>query len=318
MSVIVSFLKRWTLPISMLAGVVGYFAYASIPALDGTHHFVHAAVEVVQPLLIFSMLFLTFCKVKASELHFTRWHVWLLLIQSLAFVACALACALLPSSHWLLVVESFMICMICPTATAAAVVTMRLGGNAATLTTYTILINLVAAVLIPAFVPMVHPSADQTFVSSFLTIIAKVFPLLFCPFLLSVVLRAINPAITEWFTKYHNLAFYLWAVALALAIAVTVRTIVHTDCPVPYMVGMALASALACALQFYLGRRIGRRHGEPISAAQSLGQKNTVFAIWLAYTFMSPITSLAGGFYSIWHNVYNSYQLYRQQTDRQK
>ena len=45
---------------------------------------------------------------------------------------------------------------------------------------------------------------------------------------------------------------------------------------------------------------------------QSLGQKNTVFAIWMGYTFMEPIVSVAGGFYSIWHNLYNSWQLHRQ------
>ena len=48
-----------------------------------------------------------------------------------------------------------------------------------------------------------------------------------------------------------------------------------------------------------------------VTAGQSLGQKNTVFAIWLAYTFMTPETAIVGGLYSIWHNIYNSWQLYR-------
>ena len=33
--------------------------------------------------------------------------------------------------------------------------------------------------------------------------------------------------------------------------------------------------------------------------------------IWLGYTFLSPITATAGGFYSVWHNVVNSWQLYK-------
>ncbi len=77
------------------------------------------------------------------------------------------------------------------------------------------------------------------------------------------------------------------------------------------MVGIALASAIACVIQFYVGRKLGHAFHEPISAAQSAGQKNTVLAIWMGYTFMTPITSLAGGFYSIWHNIYNSWQLYK-------
>lgn len=63
--------------------------------------------------------------------------------------------------------------------------------------------------------------------------------------------------------------------------------------------------------QFYFGRRIGRRYGDTITAGQSLGQKNTVLAIWMGYTFFTPVTAIAGGFYSIWHNLVNSYQLYR-------
>ena len=49
---------------------------------------------------------------------------------------------------------------------------------------------------------------------------------------------------------------------------------------------------------------------DSITAGQALGQKNTVFAIWMGFTFFTPITSIAGGFYSVWHNIVNSYQLY--------
>ena len=35
----------------------------------------------------------------------------------------------------------------------------------------------------------------------------------------------------------------------------------------------------------------------------------------MGYTFMTPVTSVAGGFYSIWHNIYNSYQLYEKRKE---
>ena len=76
---------------------------------------------------------------------------------------------------------------------------------------------------------------------------------------------------------------------------------------------MAAATALSCILQFWAGRCIGAKVGRPISGGQSLGQKNTAFAIWMAYTFLDPVTSVAGGFYSLWHNIYNSWQLARHQ-----
>ena len=89
----------------------------------------------------------------------------------------------------------------------------------------------------------------------------------------------------------------------------------HTHLPVAYQIGIAIVSLLCCLAQFYFGKRIGKRHGDAITAGQALGQKNTVFAIWMGYTFFTPITSLAGGFYSVWHNVINAYQLYRKQKE---
>ena len=74
---------------------------------------------------------------------------------------------------------------------------------------------------------------------------------------------------------------------------------------------LAIVSMIACGLQFYIGRKIGARFGDRISAAQSLGQKNTVLAIWLALTYLNPIVSIAPAAYVAWHNTVNSLQLYR-------
>lgn len=308
---IIIFFKNWTLPIAMLAGVAGYFLYTSIPALDGTHLIVNRLITILQPLLIFSMLFLTFCKIQPRDLRLKRWQIWLLLLQTGSFILGAYLLSRMPDTHWRIVLEGGLLCMICPTATAAAVVTRKLGGDAGSLTAYTILINLAVAVAVPAVVPLIHPNAESTFLHSFVSIIGKVFPLLFGPFLLATVLRWLSPKTTEWLSQFRDLAFYLWTVALALAIAVTTKSIVHTTCPAIYQLGIAAASLLACIVQFAFGRKVGRKYEDPISAAQACGQKNTVFAIWMGYTFMTPITSIAGGFYSIWHNLYNSWQLYQ-------
>ena len=98
---------------------------------------------------------------------------------------------------------------------------------------------------------------------------------------------------------------------MSIAIAVTTRSFVHTDHPLSELLGIAVVSFCCCLLQFALGRYIGKRKGYAVSTTQALGQKNTVFAIWLGYTFFNPVTSLAGGFYSIWHNLYNTWQMQR-------
>lgn len=308
---ILTFLRNWTLPIALLTGVAAYFTYVSIPFLDHTHQLAAHTLAIVQPSLIFLMLFLTFCKVRPQDLHLARWQIWALLLQSIPFALGALLLHYLPQSDWRIVIEGAMLCMICPTATAAAVVTRKLGGNVGTLTAYTIVINLTVALLIPAVVPLVHPHPELSFLHSFLLIISKVFPLLFGPFLLAMLLRRLSPKITEWFAQFRELSFYLWAIALSLAIAATTRSIVHTTCPWPYQLGIAGASLVCCIVQFAFGRYIGHACNDSISAAQACGQKNTIFAIWIGYTFMTPVTSIAGGFYSIWHNIYNSWQLYK-------
>lgn len=306
---IATFLKRQTLPLAMLTGVAGYFLYVDIPILDGTHAWVAHLISIVQPLLIFAMLFLTFCKIRPSDLRLCRWQVWLLFFQGGLFVLGALLLHGMPATPWRIVAESGLLCIICPTATAASVVTQKLGGDAGSLTTYTILVNLMVALLVPAFVPFIHPASHTDFYHAFLAIVSKVFPLLFGPFLLATLLRRMCPKWVEWFCRFRDLSFYLWAIALSLAIGVTVRSIIHTSCPWQYQIGIAVVSLLTCILQFAFGHYVGKEYCDTISATQACGQKNTVFAIWMGYTFMTPITSIAGGFYSVWHNLWNSWQL---------
>ena len=77
--------------------------------------------------------------------------------------------------------EAAMVCLICPTATAAAVITGKLGGSASSLTTYTLLSNILAAIAVPLIFPLVEPHTDVTFGIAFLKILSKVFPLLLAP-----------------------------------------------------------------------------------------------------------------------------------------
>lgn len=308
---VLSFMRNWTLPLAILAGIAAYFLYVSIPGLESTHAFANKAVGIVQPVLIFTMLFLTFLSIGPRDLHFRRWHLWHVLIQILLFLVFAIICAFLADSPWRIIAESAMLCLLCPTATAAAVVTRKLEGNPADITAYTMIINIAIAVTAPALLPFAHPHPGMTFVPTFISIISKVFPLLICPLLGAWAVRKFLPSLASKLREYRDLPFYLWAVALSIAIAVTVKAIVHSTVSIGYEFGIAAATLLCCLLQFYIGKKIGARYGSKIEGGQALGQKNTVFIIWMGYTFLSPVTAVAGGIYSIWHNIFNSYQLYK-------
>ncbi len=338
-------IKEWMLPIAMVTGASIYLIYHALPSLHSAGPFLSDAVSIIQPLLIFTMLFLTFCRIEPKDLKPHRWHWWLLLIQGGLFTLLGLLAAGI--LRWMpgdthdsvVLIESAMLCFICPTATAAAVVTRKLGGDVAGITTYTVLINMVTALIVPLIVPMIQPIAGFTFWQAFSMIVARIFPLLILPCLAAWLVRYLFPDLHRSRLGFADRAFYIWAVALTLAIAVTTRSIVQSDMNTGILLLMSLISLVCCVFQFAMGRYIGNRYRprrfprspivrdaesdggksalergreiRKITAGQSLGQKNTVFAIWMGYTFMTPETAIVGGLYSIWHNLYNSWQLYR-------
>lgn len=306
---LIRFIRNWILIFSILAGIFGYFAYRAIPFLAPTRPFMLEVVEILQPLLIFAMLFLAFLKVNPHHLRLCRWQWWLLAFQLAVFIGLGAVVMAMPHNGLRIILEGAMICFICPTATAGAVVTRKLGGNDTHITTYIILINLAAALIIPIVVPYVHPQAQMTAWNATLLILGKVFPLLLLPLFLAFLVRWLSPRLHFTLTRHKDLAFYLWVVALALAIAVTTRFIVHSTVSLYVELWLVAVSLASCIIQFCVGWKIGSIYGDRTTAGQSLGQKNTALAIWIGYTFFSPITSLAGGFYSIFHNVINSFQL---------
>ena len=305
------FLKDWALIIGMIVGASLYLIYHAIPVLHPAGPVLERIVKEVQPMLLFAMLFLSFCKIEPQQMRPHKWMLWLLLVQCGLFVGLALLLVFIPNLPLRYGIEAAMLCIICPTATACAVVTGKLGGNMAGVVTYTVLINLAVAVLVPLMVPLIHPMEGLRFSEAFVKILAKVFPLLILPCVSAWLVRYLLPKFHAWLLRFPNLAFYIWAVSLTLAILMSTRAIVQNDSGAGILWEIGIASLLSCALQFWIGRRIGKRYQCPISAGQALGQKNTVFGIWMGYTFLTPVISVAGGFYSIWHNVYNTWQMYK-------
>ena len=305
------FLKDWSLPLSMIAGCSAYFLCQGLELSKDVKEAIVESVAYVQPTLIFCMLTLTFCRIRLQDMRLKGWQWWLLAFQAgIAALLCLLH-QMVEDETSRVFLQSTMLCFLCPTATAAAVVTAKLGGNVGSLTAYTMLINLMAAVLISAFVPLVNPAGELSFGLSFWMIIKKVFPLLIFPLFLALIIRRISPTLLRWLTSIPDLPFYLWLVSLSLAIAVTTRILVHARVSWLLCLLILTGSLVACIMQFAVGRLVGRHYGEAVTAGQACGQKNTVLAIWVGYTFLDPLTSVAGGFYTIWHNVFNAWQLYQ-------
>lgn len=287
-------LKPWVLPLAMIFGAL-----------------FHSAIDALQflvPYLIFTMLFITFCRIRPSELRLTK-MIWRLLAVQILFPI-ALFAVLRPLG--LPVAQAAFICLFCPTATAAPVVTGMLGGSIAKVAAYSIASNLCVAVLAPfLFVWVGAGQAEMSFFAEFAAIALKVAPLILLPLLSAFALYFFARPVHDAVDRYQGVSFYLWAVSLLLVVGKSVSFILREPVSMfPVMLSIALLAGVLCVFQFYCGRRIGKSCGDRISGAQGLGQKNTVLAIWMALTYFDPLSSIGPAAYIVWQNAINSGQLY--------
>lgn len=289
----IAFLRRWILPIAMIIGAVG-------------HRYI-GLLSPLSPILIFCMLLLTFNKVSPNQLHIKPHHIYLLLFETIGAVIAFFAIKNFDS----VAAQATMVCIICPTATAAAVVTDKLKGSVASVTTYTLLCNITIAILVPLLFPLIAPlSNTTTFIEAFWTIIKKVAPLLIVPFIIAQFIQHITPHFSQKLSSISGLAFYMWALALTIAMGTTVKALIESTVAIHTIILVASGALIACATQFYFGKLIGRKYNDEIAAGQSLGQKNTILAIWMCHTYLNPISALGPGIYIIFQNTFNSIQLY--------
>lgn len=292
-------LKTLMLPIAMVCGALfapwmGYVTFLS-------------------PYLIFTMLFITYCKLKISDFKPNRFEVALLATQmALAGAAYAL------TFFWnRTLAEGVFICFFIPTATAAPVITAMLGGSISRVATYSLMCNAVVAVAGPVVLAAIGEHSDMTFLDSFKMILMQVFPLIVAPLVLALILRYSVPRLHSKIVNMQQLSFYLWAVSLFIVVGSCVSFAINNWTPesTVTMVLLALGALVACLVQFKIGRIIGGRFGDRVSGGQGLGQKNTVLAVWLALAYMNPMASIAPAAYVAWQNSINSWQLMRHERN---
>ena len=289
-------IKTLMLPLAMLAGFFfsGFFS----------------SLNVLTPYLIFTMLFITFCRITLSELHFTGLHLRLLLFQLVMSVVAYLVLRLWNEE----IAQGIMICILAPTAASSVVVAGMLGAGIATMTAYNLLCNIAIAIAAPLYFSFVGTHAEMPFVESFFRILSKVIPVLVLPFIVSLVLRKVAKGVHSWVCRRQMVSFYLWSLALMIVTGRTVEFIRSQENPdYALEVEMALVALGLCLIQFVIGRWMGRRYGDAVAGGQSLGQKNTILAIWMAQSYLCPVASVAPASYVLWQNIVNSYQLWRKE-----
>ena len=277
--------------------VVGALLCRPISALEAWTH------QMITPTLIFLMLFVTFCRVKPRQMKPSMLHVWLLLFQTVVCIGVYLA--LRPLND--IVAQGAMICVLAPVAMAAVVIGGMLGANVATMATYSLLCNMAVALLAPVILTF-----TGTGTCTFTQILARIAPLLVMPFAAAQFCRFVFPKAAQWVGNHSQISFYMWLASLLVIIGRTTAFIIDLhDASLSTELWLAFAALVICLVQFKVGRMLGRRYGDPAAGGQSLGQKNTVLAVWMAQSFLNPISSIAPTAYIVWQNFVNSYQIWR-------
>ncbi|MBQ6211136.1 MAG: transporter [Prevotella sp.] len=308
---IIRFIKDWTLPVSMAMGTLVYLLFAMTPALERASQFFAPIFDAILPLFMFLILYVTFCKVDFHKLRPVHWHLWVGVFQVLfVLIIVGLILGFRMKGNSLILMEAILTCIIGPCAAAAAVVTQKLGGNLEQMTTYTFLSNIITAVLIPVCFPIIDKSVDNSFMAAFLKILHEVCIVLIVPMLLAYITKHYIKKLHRWVVSVKDLSYYMWGISLMIVTGTTVKNIVHADTTVAFLLTIALLGLVLCIVQFAVGRFIGHYFDTTIEAGQALGQKNTAFAIWIAYTYLNPLSSVGPGCYILWQNIINSVEIW--------
>ena len=289
-------IKSYVLPIAIVLGLL-------------LHEYC-AAFSVVVPYIIFSILLLTFSAVDIRKLRFKPLFVWIVLFQvGVSIGGYGLLKALGVNE---IIAEGVLVGVLCPVAASVAVVSTMLGADRNTVTSYTVVGNLLVSIVAPVYFSFIGLNQDMPFLESFLLILKRIGTVIGLPFFIALTLQLCIPKANAFIRRYKGLAFYLWAVALFLTLGQTIDFIfLHGKGNWSSILWLGISALAFCILQFGLGKWIGHKYGDTIAGGQLLGQKNSAMGIWMANHYLHPLASVYLAFYSVFQNVFNSWQIWR-------
>ena len=306
-----SFFRKFALPCSLVLGALGYLIFANVPFLQPLGDAVGPHLVELMPVVLFALLYVTFCKIEIKEMKPKAWHFVLQLIRtSLALLMVIAICLFGKNYEAKVILEGAFICFICPTAAAVAVVTEKLGGSIGSLTTYTVIANIFTMIIIPSLFPMVEKGADVSFLYMSMMVFRNVTTVLVVPLLLALLSRKFLPRFVDKVKSVKDLGFYMWCFNLTILMGETLRNFLHATVSGWILALLLIVPLAVCLVQFAIGKAVGRHWDASISAGQALGQKNTIVGIWLTLTFLNPLAAVAPGAYVVWQNLVNGWQLW--------
>ncbi len=288
-------IKSYVLPIAIVLGLL--------------LHDYCAAFSVVVPYIIFTIILLTFTAVDITKLRFKPLFIWIILFQVVVSLGGYYLLRLFHVNE--IIAEGVFIGVLCPVAASVAVVSTMLGADRNTVTSFSVIGNLVISVVAPIYFSFIGMNQDLPFFTSFLHILRRIGTVIGLPFFIALALQLCLPKANAFLSRYKGLAFYLWAVALFLTLGQTIHFIfLNGKGNWGSILWLGVSALLFCIIQFGLGKWIGSKYGDTIAGGQLLGQKNSAMGIWMANHYLNPLASVFLAFYSVFQNLFNSWQLW--------
>ena len=263
----------------------------------------HGLAAYIQYLLMI-MLFFAFLDIDIQPRSFQKGVIWVVM----ANIAVAFIAYLVLRPFSLNLALAAFITGIAPTAIAAPVIISFINGRVEYVASAVLLSNVVMSLVLPVALPFVVGDVVQI---SVWQVLRPVLVTMFIPLILAQLARRL-PERTQKVIRFgKRFSFAVWLFALFIMCA-KAADFLHNDVTASFttVLSIALISLVICIADFSLGAWLGGERFR-IESSQSLGQKNNSFVIWVALTFINPLVAMGPTFYILYHNLYNSWQIYR-------
>ncbi|MEM7659260.1 MAG: hypothetical protein AAF399_24275 [Bacteroidota bacterium] len=254
------------------------------------------------------MLFFAFLDIRIERSAILPTHGWIALAN--LGMAALFYFVLLPLGSDLAITG--FITAIMPTAAAAPVLTSYLHGRVPFVTFSVILTTCLVGLVIPLVLPWIAGAGSNMSIGS---ILLPVLITILLPLLTAQAIRLWWGQLQQALLKVQIISYYLFLLNVYIAMSKASYFIQQEMTgSIAELSGILMVSALICGFNFGLGHLLGGPSNRT-GGSMALGRKNTMFAVWVSLTYLSPLTALGPMGYIIWQNIWNSYQLMRQKKE---
>ncbi|GLB50744.1 hypothetical protein Y10_31120 [Neptunitalea sp. Y10] len=249
------------------------------------------------------MLLLTFTGIRITYKNIGRTHIQAaLIVVVLTFIHYGWVKLFFPE----LAMVGFILGA-APTAAAAAVVANMMKLNVSFVTVSTVFSNIVSVIFIPVMLPIF---IKEPLTTSPLFIVLQVFITLGIPLIIGQLITLYSPVLSNKITQYKPFSFVLFILNMFIASANCSHYIQNNaTISIQTIITIAAITVVIGLINFKVGEWTAPK-ALKYESGLATGRKNTMFALWICLTYINPMIGLAPVFYIVFHNVYNSAQLW--------